>query len=390
MTRSDFDVIVAGAGVAGAAAAYFLTQAGLRVLVVDKARLPRYKACGGAIPRPALDCFPFSFDGVIHAAPTGVRFTYPGLPPVDVPLPDQPVVMVVRSEFDAFLLARSRAEVLEGVAVTGVVETDAQVRVELGERTVSARYLVGADGATSQVARSLGLRRTRRLGGTIEAVVPLDGNDALLAEYANRAVFALRPIPWGYVWVFPKGDHLSVGIGRFRPGRANLRPALQHEMDPLGICLDGIKLHGHPIPCYQASLWPLWSAGARHITGSQPQEKLSTRRCLLVGDAAGLVDPLVGEGIRYAIASAHLASEAIARDDLAGYEGAVWQDIGHSLATAGLTAGLFYRWPWLCFQLGLRNPATVLHLVDVLTEKASYQGIGRRLLAAMFRWFLDR
>ena len=120
MKRPDFDVIVAGAGAGGAAAAYYLTQAGFSVLVVEKARLPRYKACGGAIPRRTLARFPFAFGDVIQAAPNKASFTFPGLPVVSVDLSDRPIVMVMRSEFDAFLLSQSKAEVLEGVAVTNV------------------------------------------------------------------------------------------------------------------------------------------------------------------------------------------------------------------------------------------------------------------------------
>jgi geranylgeranyl reductase family protein len=380
MKQPDFDVIVIGAGAGGAAAAYYLTRAGLHVLVVEKAPLPRYKACGGAIPRPTLERFDFGFDGVIQAMPAEVRFTFNELPPADVPLPGRPIAMVMRSEFDKLLLSHSDAEVLEGTAVTGVTESSDQAQIQVGDRTITARYLVGADGATSQVARSLGLRQGRRLGGALEAEVPLEDHSTLRAEYGNRAVFLLGIIPWGYAWVFPKDRFLSVGIGRFQRGRMDLRTVLRREMSHLGIDLEGVTLHGHPIPYYQAPPWSQWP--------DQPQERLSTRRCLLVGDAAGLADPLFGEGIRYAITSARLAAEAIASDDLSGYETAIWQEIGHSLATAALTARVFYRWPRGCFQLGLRNPATIQRFLDLLAERTSYQGLGRRVIASTASWFL--
>jgi flavin-dependent dehydrogenase len=318
-------------------------------------------------------------DGVVQAEPDRVRYTFPGRSPVDLPLPGKPVVMVMRQEFDALLLAESGAKVLDGTAVTGVVEEETGVRVEAGGRVLRARYLVGADGATSTVARALGLRQKRQLGGTLEAEVPLE--DAWLkSEYGDRATFSFGVLPWGYAWVFPKKDCLSVGIGRFRPGKVKLRSALETEMKRLGISLAGIPAYGHPLPFYQAPMWPFWS--------DDSQEPIATRRCLLVGDAAGLVDPFIGEGIRHAMTSARLAAEAIFQGDLSGYERAVWQEIGHDLATSGLLAGVYYRLPGLCYEIGVRNPEVIQQFVDVLTERSRHQGIGRRIVAATARWLL--
>jgi flavin-dependent dehydrogenase len=103
-----------------------------------------------------------------------------------------------------------------------------------------------------------------------------------------------------------------------------------------------------------------------------------------------LVEPLIGEGIRYAITSARLAAEAVAADDLSGYESAVWREIGHSLATAGLVAKAFYRLPGPCYRFGLQSPATVRHWIGALTDRRGYVGIGRRLAAATALWPLRR
>jgi geranylgeranyl reductase family protein len=380
MTRPDFDVVVAGAGAGGAATAYHLARAGLRTLVVEKARLPRYKACGGAIPRTALGDFDVDFQDVIEGIPREACITYPGLPETNIPLDGGPVLMVMRSRFDAFLLSCSGAEVMEGTAIDGVDEEAGRVRVRAGERTLTARYLVGADGATSLVARALGLRGGRQWGGTLEAEVPLEGRTELRGRYGHRAVFALGVVPDGYAWVFPKAEVLSVGIGRFRPGRTNLRGLLAREMDRLGIPLEGASLHGHPLPSYQILPWPSWGAAAWRTTGDGPQERLSTRRCLLVGDAAGLVDPFLGEGIRYAMISGRLGAEAIAGDDLSGYDQAVWRTVGHNLATAGEVARIFHLVPLLGYILGVRSPAVVRQFVELLSGRRSYIGTGRLVI----------
>jgi geranylgeranyl reductase family protein len=380
-TRPDFDAIVVGAGAGGAAAAYHLVQAGLDTLVIERARLPRYKACGGAIPRPALESFPFDFEPVIEAQPAAARFTFPGLPSVNVPLPGRPVAMVMRSKFDAFLLAQSGAEVIDGTPVKRVVEQPNLVRVEAGNHAFTARYLVAADGASSQMARQLGLRQGRRVGGTLEVEVPLPAGGRLREEYGQRALFSLGTVAWGYAWCFPKGDTLSIGIGRLRPGRANLRRALARYVERLGVHLDGAQVHGHALPCFRVRPWPFWRG--------QPLEQLTTRRCVLVGDAAGLVDPLIGEGIRYALTSARIAATAVGGDDLSRYEESVWAEIGHNLATAALTAGTFYQAPILCYVLGICNPTTVRTLVEVISGRGSYVGIARRLILSTLLWPVD-
>jgi len=353
-----YDVIVVGAGIGGAAAAYFLGRADQQVLVLEKEALPRYKACGGGVPKSVFRYFSFPFDEVVESEIAAVRFSYRGRKEVTFPLPAKPVAMVMRDRFDALVLSQTRAEVRDSTTVIGVVEERDQVRVNTADgQELTARYLLGADGANSVVARALGLRQKKVLGAAIEAEVPVDGQT--LAEYAQTALFEFGTVPGGYLWIFPKKEHLSVGIAVFDKSRADLRGILRGEMTKFGIELDGIPLHAHPLPVH-------WY-----------HERLATERTLLVGDAAGLVDPFLGEGIRYAVRSARLAAEAIAEDEVKVYTSRVQQKIGTGLRRARWLARLFYGLPRLCFLLSVRHPRVVQTFADMLDERATYFDISK-------------
>jgi geranylgeranyl reductase family protein len=359
-----YDVIVVGAGIGGAAAAYFLGRADQQVLVLEKEALPRYKACGGAVPKSVFCHFSFPFDEVVESEIAAVRFSYSGRKEVVFPLLAKPVVMVMRDRFDAFVLSQAGAEVRDSITVVGVVEERDRVRVSTADgRELAARYLLGADGANSVVARVLGLRQRKVLGAAIEAEVQVNGQT--LAEYAQTALFEFGAVPGGYLWIFPKKEHLSVGIAVFGKSRADLRGILRREMTRLGISLDGTPLHAHPLPVH-------WYP-----------ERLATERTLLVGDSAGLVDPFLGEGIRYAVRSARLAAEAITKEEVKAYTSGVQQEIGADLRRARWLARLFYGLPRLCFLLSVRDPRMIQIFVDMLDERASYFDISKYIPLAL-------
>ena len=118
-----YDAIIAGAGPAGGSAAYFLGEAGKRVLVLERERLPRYKTCGGGLSTSFLERqFPFSFEPVLQSRVKALSYAFDGRL-VTIPVEPGVVCMVMRDQFDAHLLAHARAEVRQGVAVRNVIET---------------------------------------------------------------------------------------------------------------------------------------------------------------------------------------------------------------------------------------------------------------------------
>lgn len=356
----DYDAIVVGAGIGGATAAYELGARGQRVLVLERERLPRYKPCAGGVGRAVLQSFRLALDDVIENEIHEVRASFRGWGYTRHILPDRPVVTVMRDRLDYAVLCQARAEVRDGVMVVAVHEDETGVTVETADGTAyRARYVVGADGAGSRVARSLGLRRQARLGVALEAEVPAD--DATMARWRGTALFLFGTLDKGYLWVFPKRNHLSVGVGTLGRPEHRLREHLRHQMARLGLHLDNVPLHGHPLPI---------------CTRTEP---LQSRRCVLVGDAAGLLDPLTGEGIRHAIHSARLAAEAIAAGDLYHYTRLVQIRIGAPLRQALGLAYIFYYLPFISFVLGVRNRFITPDFARMLNGELDYADLMLRL-----------
>jgi len=211
------------------------------------------------------------------------------------------------------------------------------------------RAEIGADGANSVVARALGLRSQRTLAAAIEAEVPLPPE--AMRWFEQRMVFIFGKIHYGYLWIFPKHDHLTIGIGALHPKAGELQRTLKEVMSRYGISLEGVTLHGHPIPIY-----------THH-------EAVSTARTLLVGDAAGLADPLSGEGIRFAIKSGRLAAESILSGRPQNYPRDLHRLIGlsHRLTMLFSMSFYFFQAPFLF--LGTPNPFSTQAVVEMLADR---------------------
>jgi geranylgeranyl reductase family protein len=349
-----YDVIVAGAGPAGASAAYWLGQAGRRVAVLEKEELPRYKPCGGGVPRAVFDRFPFDFSTIVERWIQQVRFRFRDRREIVADLPERSIAMVMRDRFDLHLLDHAQADVMDQAPVTAIEQDESGVTVTIASgETLRARYLFGADGANSRVSRLVGLRHDRQMGVAIEAEVPVD--EDVLDEYVHTALFVFGALSKGYLWIFPKAEHLSVGIGTFQERVTNIKDTLRGKIAELGIEIDGTRLRSHPLPI--------------HLR----RELLRRGRVLLLGDAAGLMDPLLGEGIRHAVDSGRLAAESILNDSPQSYSRRVHREIGRDLLWGRRWAQLFYKYPRGSFELAVRNPLFVRDFLRLFAGEISYR-----------------
>lgn len=328
-----FDVAVVGAGPAGSTLARKLAVGGARVVLLERARLPRHKPCGGGLTRRALAALPPEALELVGVRPAAAQVVFGGAHLL-VPAPAGSLGMVVRSAFDhrlAELAVAAGAELRQGAAVTGARPLAGGVELTLGSDVVAARWVAACDGSTGPLGGPLGARvgltATPPRIGALEAEVA-DPDGAWGSDL--RGDFDL--VPGGYGWVFPKPGVLSVGVASWRAvqGGAALRGQLDAYLARLGF--SGARVlsrHGHPIP----------------VGGRVPVRHLIAPHAIRVGDAAGLADPLFGEGIANALESADLAAAALLRGDLTAYARAVGTRIYRRFSVARALAAAFYPHP---------------------------------------------
>ncbi len=368
----DYDVIVVGAGPGGSTAARYCAQAGLKTLLIEKERLPRYKPCGGCLSIKAIHLLGFDIGPVIENTVYGAKFTYLLKDSFFIKSEQPMAYLVMRDRFDHFLVEKasaSKAEILEGEKVLRVEERGEGVEVKLASGyKLSCGHLIGADGPESRVAKSLNLYPSNNEGSgmAIESEIPFESTPHFPREDFHLIHLDFGGIPNGYGWVFPKKDWLSVGIGgMFRDkGKRNPRPYFDNFLKGLNYLRKGEtgKVIGHLLP-------PFYNEGQR----------VSQGRCLLVGDAAHLMDPTQGEGIYYAIRSGILAAEAIIHSKESGvsvstvYQEAIRSQLFEDLKWSLYFSHIVHRFPKLAYKTLKHYPDLGNLYLGVLEGRETYQ-----------------
>ena len=368
-SNHSHDVIVVGAGPAGATLAYELSHQGMDVLILEKEGLPRYKACAGGITVKTAKLLGFDFSSVTRDTIRGAKVAYGGRRSFTKSHPKPLIHMVMRDEFDQILVQRAReagATLADNERVHQVQLTEQVITVETSNSVFTAQIVVGADGARSVVAAGARLMQRVDLGIGLEAEISVPGER--LVQWESLMGLDLGHMRGGYGWVFPKKDHLSVGVGSPLRQARRLKSGYQAVLKSHG-------LDDHTATRIRSHWLPVRRKGMAIQSG----------RCLLLGDAAGLVDPVTGEGIYNAVRSAQAAAPVIesylkgSSADLQEYEAVVDREIMPELRAARALARGFACFPGLVFTAVERNDRLWNACCRLLRGEDTYITLKRRL-----------
>ncbi len=388
-----YDLVIVGSGPAGSTCARVAALAGLDVILIERKKHPRPKLCGGAINPRINRLIDFDLSAAIDVERNAAKVISPQGNIVTAARQDFKGYLVKRAKFDSFLLDKARqvgVEVIEGEKVISVEQLKRGVRALVKGDSFKGHILVGADGVNSTVAKALNIRKQWKPENVtlcIAADVPLEPSEIsrIMRLNDNDSEIAIEMylgvLKWGFGWCFPKHDEVSIGIGarmdkvkNLRIGWTNFIERLEKEKD---VKFDISNRSAHRIP--------FGDTAARY----------SGRRSMLVGDAAGFVSPITGEGIYYAMLSGIVAAEVAIETvkqkkplHVRTYDERIKAKIGGELRIARSISNMLYKSPnnveMVC---KLANDDDIIRdlIIDLVTGNKSYSIVRRELVKRLIK-----
>lgn len=364
------EIAIVGGGPSGAVCGERLARAGFDVTLFDE-HLAWEKPCGGGLTHKAIQAYPFLLDGphpkkLIYTIELISSGGHRALLPME-----QPIVVYSRAVLNGLLLERAAAAGCRVVRsrVTQMNALGDRVHLQIGGGRHLADFVVIASGARNTLLPDTHPLKREDLEMTLGYFVPGHA-DGIKVQFLRRFE--------GYLWSFPRCDHLSVGIcgSMARHTSQELRNHLHEFMSQEGIALESARFYSHVLPSPQPQ-----TLSARRVVG---------RNWALVGDAAAWVDPITGEGLYYALRSGDLLGQALAEGCPAEYPARVRADFSADLEFATRVARRFYRGRFLGGAVATRmiqfvqRSATFRELMgDVFSGAQDYRSLKRRLWAQL-------
>ncbi len=368
---------VLGGGPAGAFAAERLASAGVKTLLIDE-KLAWEKPCGGGLTWKAYTQYPFLAESSTpRKTISSTVLAAPGLKPAEFRL-DRPILIYSRRELNGMLLDRAAdsGAQIQQTRVLGMDRDGTGWRIRTKSGEIAVDYCVVATGA----------RNPLRDYGT--SLTPSDTMSALgyhVPGERDRIDLAFLEGLEGYIWVFPRCGHMSVGICGKGESAGSLRDRLHNYMETQGLSREGAAFYSHVLPSLDLASWK--------------SNRFSGDGWLAVGDAAGLVDPITGEGLYYAVRSADLAVQAIlGGTGSAGhqYSGSLAREIVPEMEFASRIARRVFRGAFLgrsvpqwMILATRRSPTFRVILGDLFAGTQPYLELKRRLTDNGFRMLLE-